>query len=94
MNSGEDHFSYALRIGLYVVCAVLPFAALLLGRIGGEQAVASVLALFAAIGPVVAMTQARKEEGVKRDAYAVGLETGLTVDTGSPGRHRLDERGA
>lgn len=90
-ESTEDRIGYALRLMLYVICAVLPFAALALGRLTGEQAVAAVVTLFAALGPVVALSRATTEKKVGRNAYAVGLEDGLTADEGPPGRHRLDE---
>lgn len=89
----EDQVSYFLRLTLYATCAVLPFAALALGRLTGEQAVAAVVTLFAALGPVVALTRATTEKKVERDAYAVGLEHGLTADDGPPGRHRLEDEG-
>lgn len=89
----EDRIGYALRLTLYGTCAVLPFVALALGRLTGEQAVAAVVTLFAALGPVVALTRATTEKKVERDAYAVGLEHGLTADEGPPGRHRLEDEG-
>lgn len=88
----EDVVSYALRLTLYATCVVLPFVALLLGRLEGEQTVAAVVTMLAAVGPVVAISQARTEKKVERQAYAVGLETGLTVDGPPHGRHRLEDR--
>lgn len=89
----EDRIGYALRLTLYATCAVLPFAALALGRLTGEQAVAAVVTLFAALGPVVALSRATTEKQVERQAYATGLEHGLTADEGPPGRHRLEDEG-
>lgn len=89
----EDRIGYALRLTLYATCAVLPFGALALGRLTGEQAVAAVVTLFAALGPVVALTRATTEKQIERDAYAVGLEHGLAADDGPPGRHRLEDEG-
>lgn len=87
----EDRVGYALRLTLYATCAVLPFAALALGQLTGEQAVAAVVTLFAALGPVVALSRATTEKKVEREAYASGLETGLELDEPPHGRHRLDE---
>lgn len=88
----EDTMSYALRLTLYATCVVLPFVALLTGRLEGSETVAAVVTLFAALGPAVALSRATTEKKVEREAYAVGLETGLTVDTGPPGRHRLEDQ--
>lgn len=90
-ETNEDRIGYALRLTLYATCAVLPFAALALGQLTGEQAVAAVVTLFAALGPVVALSRATTEKQVERDAYATGLEHGLEAEEGPPGRHRLDE---
>lgn len=87
----EDRIGYALRLTLYGTCAVLPFGALALGRLTGEQAVAAVVTLFAALGPVVALTRATTERKLERDAYSTGLEHGLNADAGPPGRHRLED---
>lgn len=90
-ETDEDRLGYALRLGLYATCAVLPFGALALGRLTGEQTVAAVVTLFAALGPVVALSRATTEKQVEREAYADGLETGLELDEPPHGRHRLDE---
>ena len=87
----EDRVSYALRIGLYALCIVLPFVGLLVGVSTGERALTAAVTLLSAVGPMVAITQARKEQTVGRQAYAVGLDDGLRTDIGPPGRHTLDE---
>ncbi|HLS32336.1 MAG TPA: hypothetical protein VK039_01995 [Brevibacterium sp.] len=87
----EDRIGYALRLTLYATCAVLPFGALALGQLTGEEAVAAVVTLFAALGPVVALSRATTEKQVEREAYAVGLEHGFEADEPPHGRHRLDE---
>jgi len=93
----EDRVSYALRIALYALCIMLPFVSLLVGVTTGERALMAAVTLLSAVGPMVAITQARKEQTVGRQAYAVGLDDGLRADTGPPGRHALedpDERNA
>lgn len=87
----EDRVSYALRIALYALCIVLPFVGLLVGVTTGERALTAAVTLLSAVGPMVAITQARKEQTVGRQAYAVGLDDGLRADEGPHGRHRLDE---
>ena len=87
----EDQVSYFLRLTLYATCIVLPFIALMAGRIDADEGVTVALTLMAALGPAVALSRTTTEQKVKRDAYADGLETGLERDDPPHGRHRLDE---
>lgn len=90
-DPADDRVSYALRLTLYATCIVLPFIGLLVGVTTGERALTAAVTLLSTVGPMVAITQARKEQTVGRQAYAVGLDDGLRTDTGPPGRHALDE---
>lgn len=87
----EDHVSYALRLTLYATCIVVPFIALLTGRLDGSETLTAAMALLGATGGTVALTQARRESTTAGTAYQLGLGTGLTTDTGPNGRHTLDE---
>lgn len=87
----EDHVSYALRLTLYATCIVVPFIALLTGALDSSETLTAALALLGATGGTVALTQARRESSTAQSAYRHGVGTGLTVDTGPPGRHTLDE---
>ena len=60
------------RIVLYVVAILAPFAALVAGRLTGEQAVAAVVALFGAIGPAVAVVYNRKQADDSGAYYRAG----------------------
>lgn len=60
------------RLVLYVVAIVAPFAALITGRLTGEQTVAAVVALFGAIGPAVAVVYERKHEDTAGQYYRAG----------------------
>lgn len=88
----EDRLGYFLRLTLYATCIVLPFMALLLGRMEGEQTVAAVLTLMGALGPMVALSRVRTEAKVEDRAFTDGLVTGLEADEGPHGRHRLEDR--
>lgn len=94
----EDSTSYGIRMAIYALCIVLPFVALLVGKFTAEHTVAAVLTLTAALGPALALVNARKDEDVKQDAF----ETGYTLavedvkeldQTNNGGRHRLREDG-
>ena len=87
----EDQVSYFLRLTLYATCIVLPFVALMAGRLDADESVTATLTLMAALGPAVAMSRAKTEKKVERDAYADGLDDGLVLDEPPHGRHRLDE---
>ena len=60
------------RIVLYVVAILAPFAALIAGRLTGEQTVAAVVALFGAIGPAVAVVYERKQTDTAGQYYRAG----------------------
>lgn len=87
----EDRVSYGLRIALYALCIALPFVSLIVGVTTGERALMASVTLLSAVGPMVAITQARKEQTVAGEAYAVGLDDGLRADEAPPGRHTLDD---
>lgn len=87
----EDRVSYALRLTLYATCIVVPFVALLTGALDSSETLTAALALLGATGGTVALTQARRESSTAQAAYRHGVGTGLTTDTGPPGRHTLDE---
>ena len=60
------------RLVLYVVAILAPFAALITGRLTGEQTVAAVVALFGAIGPAVAVVYERKQTDTAGQYYRAG----------------------
>lgn len=60
------------RIVLYVVAILAPFAALIAGRLTGEQTVAAVVALFGVIGPAVAVVYESKREDTAGQYYRAG----------------------
>lgn len=69
------------RLVLYVVAILAPFAALVAGRLTGEQTIAAVVALFGAIGPAVAVVYNRKQAddsgAYYRAGYAEAVHTHL-----------------
>lgn len=60
------------RLVLYVVAILAPFAALIAGRLTGEQTLAAVVALFGAIGPAVAVVYNRKQADDSGAYYRAG----------------------
>lgn len=60
------------RLVLYMLAILAPFAALVAGRLTGEQTVAAVVALFGAIGPAVAVVYERKHEDTAGQYYRAG----------------------
>ena len=60
------------RIVLYVVAILAPFAALVAGRLTGEQTLAAVVALFGVIGPVVAVVYEGKQTDTAGQYYRAG----------------------
>lgn len=94
----EDSTSYGIRMAIYALCIVLPFVALLVGKFTGEQTVAAVLTLTAALGPALALVNARKDEDVKQDAFETGytlaVEDVKALDAPDyQGRHRAPGEG-
>ena len=87
----EDRVSYIARICLYAVCIVAPGVGLLAGKVDAQDTLAAALALLGAVGPAVALSRARTEKHVERNAYESGLVTGLEADEKPHGRHRLPE---
>lgn len=60
------------RLVLYVVAILAPFAALVAGRLTGEQTLAVVVALFGVIGPAVAVVYERKQMDTAGQYYRAG----------------------
>lgn len=60
------------RLVLYIVAILAPFAALIAGRLTGEQTLAAVVALFGVIGPAVAVVYERKQTGTAGQYYRAG----------------------
>lgn len=60
------------RLVLYVVAILAPFAALIAGRLTGEQTLAAVVALFGVIGPAVAVVYNRKQADDSGAYYRAG----------------------
>lgn len=92
-RANEDTLSYGIRMAIYALCIVLPFVALLVGELTGEQTVAAVVTLTAALGPAVALVNARKDEVVKQDAFETGYTLAVEDVDALGGRHRLREDG-
>lgn len=89
----EDSLSYVVRMAIYALCIVLPFVALLVGALTGEQTVAAVLTLTAALGPALALVSTRKDEDEKQDAFETGYTLAVEDVEELGGRHRLREDG-
>lgn len=68
----QDSIPPWARLLLYVVAILAPFAALIAGRLTGEQTLAAVLALFGAIGPAVAVVYNRKQADDSGAYYRAG----------------------
>lgn len=94
-RANEDTLSYGLRLTLYATCIVLPFVALLLGRLTGEQTVAAVVTLLGVVAPAVAITHAVKQEDAKQQAFETGYTLAVEDHDGVDytGRHRAPEPG-
>lgn len=60
------------RLVLYIVAILAPFAALIAGRLTGEQTLAAVVALFGVIGPAVAVVYNRKQADDTGTYYRAG----------------------
>ena len=80
------------RIVLYVVAILAPFAALVAGRLTGEQTLAAVVALFGVIGPAVAVVYERKQTDTAGQYYRAGYAEAVhTHVVGNP--QAADEAG-
>ena len=82
------------RLVLYIVAILAPFAALIAGRLTGEQALAAVVGLFGVIGPAVAVVYNRKQAddtgAYYRAGYAEAVHTHV-VGTPQAGTAAGDE---
>lgn len=72
------------RLVLYIVAILAPFAALVLGRLSGEETVAAVVTLFGVIGPAVAVVYQKKQEDENgaqfRQGYAAAVAEHLAPE--------------